>query len=146
MNCCSLLLWGFIQAKHIVGSCQLLQSDIIHPPSHVFPFVTPSGLASVNWLCFWDSTCFLLQLELWCFTFSSFLLQCWGSQSGYNCPPITLSLDLVPSSVCQLLTSFLLGFLLTVLSVVYLPNDKSCVGMWLGHAQTFLQYFLLQDS
>lgn len=146
MNCCSLLLWGFIWAKHILGSCQLLQRKIIHPPSHIFPFVTPSGLASVNQLCFCNATCFLLQSELWCCVLSCFLLQCWGSQSGFNYPPVALSLDLVPSFVCQILTSFLLGFLVMFLSFVYPPNHKSCIGMWLGHAQSLLHYFLLQDS
>lgn len=86
------------------GSCQLLQSDIIHPPSHIFPLVTPSGLASVNHA---SQTPHAFCCSHSCDTVHSSLpLQCEGFLLGHNCPPTTLSLNLVLPFVYQILTSF----------------------------------------
>lgn len=126
------------------GSCQLLQSDIIHPPSHIFPLVIPSGLASVNHA---SQTPHAFCCSQSCDTVhSSFPLQCEGSQLGHNCPPTTLSLNLVLPFVYQILTSFLSELLAMFLSFVYSSSHKSGVGMWLGHAQSLLHYFVPQES
>lgn len=126
------------------GACQLLQSDIIHPPSHIFPLVTPSGLASVNYA---SQTPHAFCCTQSCDTvYSSFPLQCEGSQLGQNCPPTTLSLNLVLPFVYQILTSFLEEFLVMFLSFVYSLSHKSGVGMCLGHAQSLLHCFVPQES
>lgn len=109
------------------GSCQLLQSDIIHPPSHIFPLVTPSGLASVNHA---SQTPHAFCCSHSCDTVHSSLpLQCEGFLLGHNCPPTTLSLNLVLPFVYQILTSFLSEFSVMFLSFVYSPSHKSGVGM-----------------